>query len=166
MAEWSKAAVSKIAVGATSPRVQIPLSPPFFLQKCGIAWMKWRQSQKSIFEKQKKWRNEAVRLCVMARSAASCFCALDTPEACKTQSASYFAASPQNASSKTPDDEAAPFHSAMKHFPFHSKYEALRLRSVWPVIHSTSCDGWCKKMKNESFGLQYFITDSILTNGY
>ena len=35
MAEWSKAAVSKIAVGATSPRVQIPLSPPFFLQKNG-----------------------------------------------------------------------------------------------------------------------------------
>ncbi|MBQ7396183.1 MAG: hypothetical protein IJW08_06565 [Lentisphaeria bacterium] len=27
-------------------------------------------------------------------------------------------------------DEAASFHSAMKHFPFHSKYEALRLRSV------------------------------------
>ena len=57
-----------------------------------------KQSQKSIFEKQKKWRNEAVRLCFMTRSAASCFCALDTPEACKTQSASYFAASPQNAS--------------------------------------------------------------------
>ena len=42
MAEWSKAAVSKIAVGATSPRVQIPLSPPFFLSK--------------------KWRNEDVSL--------------------------------------------------------------------------------------------------------
>ena len=27
--------------------------PPFFLQKYGIAWMKWRQSHKSIFEKQK-----------------------------------------------------------------------------------------------------------------
>ena len=36
MAEWSKAAVSKIAVGATSPRVQIPLCPPFFFaQKNG-----------------------------------------------------------------------------------------------------------------------------------
>ena len=33
MAEWSKATVSKIVVGATSPRVQIPLSPPFFLPK-------------------------------------------------------------------------------------------------------------------------------------
>ena len=33
MAEWSKATVSKIVVGATSPRVQIPLSPPFFCQK-------------------------------------------------------------------------------------------------------------------------------------
>ena len=33
MAEWSKATVSKIVVGATSPRVQIPLSPPFFSQK-------------------------------------------------------------------------------------------------------------------------------------
>ena len=29
MAEWSKATVSKIVVGATSPRVQIPLSPPY-----------------------------------------------------------------------------------------------------------------------------------------
>ena len=33
MAERLKATVSKIVVGATSPRVQIPLSPPFFLQK-------------------------------------------------------------------------------------------------------------------------------------
>ena len=33
MAERSKATVSKIVVGATSPRVQIPLSPPFFLLK-------------------------------------------------------------------------------------------------------------------------------------
>ena len=48
--------------------------------------------------------------------AASCFCALDTPEACKTQSASYFAVAPQNASSIIAfSDEAAPFHSAMKH---------------------------------------------------
>ena len=31
MAERSKAAVSKIAVRATVPRVRIPLSPPFFL---------------------------------------------------------------------------------------------------------------------------------------
>ncbi len=68
MAEWSKAAVSKIAVGATSPRVQIPLFPPFFLPK--------------------KWRNEAVRLCFMARNAASC----------SVSCASYFAALPQNAS--------------------------------------------------------------------
>ena len=30
MAERSKAAVSKIAVRATVPRVRIPLSPPFF----------------------------------------------------------------------------------------------------------------------------------------
>ena len=35
MAERSKATVSKIVVGATSPRVQIPLSPPFFLPKNG-----------------------------------------------------------------------------------------------------------------------------------
>ena len=31
MAERSKATVSKIVVGATPPRVRIPLSPPFFL---------------------------------------------------------------------------------------------------------------------------------------
>ena len=30
MAEWPKATVSKIVVGETSPRVRIPLSPPFF----------------------------------------------------------------------------------------------------------------------------------------
>ncbi len=36
MAEWSKATVWKMVVGATSPRVQIPLSPPFFFAK------KWR----------------------------------------------------------------------------------------------------------------------------
>ena len=36
----------------------------------------------------KKWRNEAVRLCFMARSAASCI----------ARCASYFAALPQNAS--------------------------------------------------------------------
>ena len=33
MAEWPKATVSKIVVGETSPWVQIPLSPPFFLPK-------------------------------------------------------------------------------------------------------------------------------------
>ena len=43
---------------------------------------------------------------------------------------------------KSPDDEAAPFHSAMKHFPLRFKYEALRFRFVW-----------CKKMKNGSFPL-------------
>ena len=36
-------------------------------------------------------------------------------------------------------------------FRFTPQYEALRSCSVWPVIHSTSCDGWCKKIKNESF---------------
>ena len=41
----------------------------------------------------------------------------------------------------------------MKHFPFHSKYEAFA-----SLI-------WCKNEKWE-FRLQYFITDSILTNGY
>ena len=30
------------------------------------------------------------------------------------------------------------------------RYEALRLRSVWPVIHSTSCDGWWEN-ENEIF---------------
>ena len=68
MVEWSKAQHWKCCVGATSPRVRIPLSPPFFLPK--------------------KWRNEAVRLCFMARSAASC----------SVSCASYFAALPQNAS--------------------------------------------------------------------
>ena len=36
MAEWSKATVSKIVISFWVSRVQIPLSPPFFLQK------KWR----------------------------------------------------------------------------------------------------------------------------
>ena len=31
---------------------------------------------------------------------------------------------------KPPDDEAAPLHSAMKHFPLRFKYEALRFRGV------------------------------------
>ena len=36
MVEWSKAQHWKCCEGATSPRVRIPLSPPFFLLK------KWR----------------------------------------------------------------------------------------------------------------------------
>ena len=35
MAEWPKATVSKIVVGATSPRVRIPLSPPFLCSNSG-----------------------------------------------------------------------------------------------------------------------------------
>ena len=35
MVEWSKAQHWKCCEGATSPRVRIPLSPPFFLQKNG-----------------------------------------------------------------------------------------------------------------------------------
>ena len=33
MVEWSKAQHWKCCEGATSPRVRIPLSPPFFCQK-------------------------------------------------------------------------------------------------------------------------------------
>ena len=71
--------------------------------------------------------------------AASCFCALDTPGACKTQSASYFAVTPQNASSIIAfSDEAAPFHSAMKHcsVSLHNMKHSLR--------------SYYEKMKNES----------------
>ena len=35
MVEWSKAQHWKCCEGATSPRVRIPLSPPFFCQKNG-----------------------------------------------------------------------------------------------------------------------------------
>ena len=35
MVEWSKAQHWKCCEGATSPRVRIPLSPPFFLPKNG-----------------------------------------------------------------------------------------------------------------------------------
>ena len=42
MVEWSKAQHWKCCVGATSPRVRIPLSPPFFLAK------KWRNEDASL----------------------------------------------------------------------------------------------------------------------
>ena len=51
MAEWSKATVSKIVVSLWVPRVQIPLSPPFFLPK--------------------KWRNEDASLLFTVRSTTS-----------------------------------------------------------------------------------------------
>ena len=70
--------------------------------------------------------NEAVRLCFMTQSAASygeavlhVFLMLDEQS---SQAQMRFI--------KTPDDEAAPFHSAMKHFPLRFKYEALRFRGV------------------------------------
>ena len=42
MVEWSKAQHWKCCEGATSPRVRIPLSPPFFLPK------KWRTKQQGF----------------------------------------------------------------------------------------------------------------------
>ena len=51
MVEWSKAQHWKCCEGATSPRVRIPLSPPFFLPK--------------------KWRNEDASLLFTVRSTTS-----------------------------------------------------------------------------------------------
>ena len=62
MAEWSKATVSKIVVGATSPRVQIPLSPPFFLPKKRDSLNEMKAIPKKAFLKSKKMANEAARL--------------------------------------------------------------------------------------------------------
>jgi len=78
-----------------------------------------------LFRKKAKMVNEAVRLRFMARkrrfirrSRASCFWALDTPEACKPKSASS-TTSPLRLTMKhcyahAPQYEAAPLHSAMK----------------------------------------------------
>ena len=55
MAEWTKAQHWKCCVGATSPRVRIPLSPPFFCLK------KWRtkpQGFSSLREAQLHSKNE------------------------------------------------------------------------------------------------------------
>ena len=79
----------------------------------------------------------------MARRAASC----------SVSCASYFAASRKVLHKNAFSDEAASFYSAMKHFPFHSKYEALRSRSVW----------W----KNEKWELclQIFLVYATLFSG-
>ena len=115
-----------------SPRVRIPLLPPFFLQKCGIAWMKWRQSRKSIFERQKnggmKPSGFASWHAVPLHASQD---ALHILRHCRKMlhkkrltMKHCFATAPQY--------EAASFHSAMKH----------SLRS------------YDEKMKNESFRLQ------------
>ena len=77
----------------------------------------------------------------MARSAASCTAGmLHTAKPCFI---------------KTPDDEAAPLHSAMKNFPLRSKYEARSLRSVW----------WEKwKMRVFLFVIRYY-PDYIIDGG-
>ena len=69
MAERLKAQHWKCCLGEILTRVRISLSPPFFCQKCGIAWMKWRQSHKSIFEQQKKWRRSPQGFTSLCRQA-------------------------------------------------------------------------------------------------
>ena len=76
MVEWFKAAVLKTAVAQATVGSNPTSSAIFFLQKCGIAWMKWWQSHKSIFAK--KMANEAALVTaqpVGRRRKASLHCA-------------------------------------------------------------------------------------------
>ena len=88
----------------------------------------------------------------MARSAASC----------SVSCASYFAASRKVLHKSALTDEAASFHSAMKHYSValhnmkHFAYAPYDLSSI--ALRATDDE----KIKNESFRLQYNAIRTIL----